>query len=101
MRALALGADFVLCGRAFLFGVGALGQSGGDVVAKILKDDIVNNMPDPGAGTTASLSEYLHSPRPGDAVSGSWRTGNQQQSTQRGMRRRSLQSLHRSAHLRG
>ncbi|MEZ5870240.1 MAG: alpha-hydroxy acid oxidase [Nitratireductor sp.] len=61
MRALALGADFVLCGRAFLFGVAALGQSGGDVVAKILKDDIVNNMHQIGASTTGSLSYYLHS----------------------------------------
>ncbi|MCB1456586.1 MAG: alpha-hydroxy-acid oxidizing protein [Nitratireductor sp.] len=65
MRALAMGADFVLCGRAFLFGVGALGQTGGDVVAKILRDDIVNNMHQIGASTIGSLSDYLHSPEAG------------------------------------
>ncbi|MEM7254487.1 MAG: alpha-hydroxy acid oxidase [Pseudomonadota bacterium] len=43
-RAVALGADFVLCGRAFMFGVTALGGRGGDHVADILKLDLVNNM---------------------------------------------------------
>ena len=44
MRALSLGADFVLLGRAFLYGVGALGQYGGDHVVEILMDDLKNNM---------------------------------------------------------
>ncbi|MEZ5789522.1 MAG: alpha-hydroxy acid oxidase [Nitratireductor sp.] len=61
MRALAMGADFVLCGRAFLFGIGALGQSGGDVVCKILKDDLVNNMHQIGASSTRNLADFLHS----------------------------------------
>ncbi len=44
IRALHLGADFVLLGRAFMFGVAALGQAGGDHVVEILLDDLKNNM---------------------------------------------------------
>lgn len=44
MRALALGADFVLVGRAFMFGICALGEPGAGLVAHILKTDMVNNM---------------------------------------------------------
>lgn len=44
MRALALGADFVLCGRAFIYGVAALGEYGGYHAAQILMDDLKNNM---------------------------------------------------------
>lgn len=43
-RALALGADFVLLGRAFMLGVAALGQRGGDHVAEILRADLICNM---------------------------------------------------------
>ena len=44
MRALALGADFVLLGRAFLYGVAALGLNGAYHVVEILSDDLRNNM---------------------------------------------------------
>ncbi|MFK7937483.1 MAG: alpha-hydroxy acid oxidase [Saprospiraceae bacterium] len=44
LRALSLGADFVLLGRAFIYGVAALGQYGGHHVAEILLDDLKNNM---------------------------------------------------------
>jgi L-lactate dehydrogenase (cytochrome) len=44
LRALHLGAEFVLLGRAFLFGVGALDNHGGDHVVEILMDDLKNNM---------------------------------------------------------
>lgn len=44
MRALSLGADFVLLGRAFIYGVAALGRYGGDHVVEILMDDLKNNM---------------------------------------------------------
>ncbi len=44
MRALSLGADFVLLGRAFVYGVAALGRYGGDHVVEILMDDLQNNM---------------------------------------------------------
>jgi len=44
MRALALGAEFVMLGRAFIYGVAALGKYGGHHVAEILIDDLKNNM---------------------------------------------------------
>lgn len=44
MRALALGADFVLLGRAFQYGVAALGQLGGELTTEILLADLKNNM---------------------------------------------------------
>ena len=44
LRALSLGADFTLLGRAFLFGVAALGAYGGEHVIEILRDDLKNNM---------------------------------------------------------
>jgi L-lactate dehydrogenase (cytochrome) len=56
-RALALGADFVLLGRAFMYGVAALGRAGGDHVAEILKTDLENNMTQLGCGTLAELRQ--------------------------------------------
>ena len=44
VRALALGADFVLLGRAFHYGVAALGPGGGDHVAEILLEETRNVM---------------------------------------------------------
>lgn len=44
LRALHQGADFVLLGRPFLYGVAALGEIGGHHVVEILKDDLQNNM---------------------------------------------------------
>ena len=44
VRAIMLGADFVLLGRAFLYGVAALGDRGGDHVSRLLKEDTTNNM---------------------------------------------------------
>ena len=44
IRALRLGADFVLLGRAFMYGVAALGKLGGDHTAAILIEQIKNNM---------------------------------------------------------
>ena len=44
IRAFALGADFVLCGRAYMYGVAALGKYGGEHTTSILMDDLKNNM---------------------------------------------------------
>ncbi len=44
LKARALGADFVLLGRAFQYGVAALGRRGGDHVAEILFDELKNTM---------------------------------------------------------
>ena len=43
-RAITCGADFVLLGRAFMFGVAALGSKGGDHVVSVLKDELENTM---------------------------------------------------------
>ncbi len=56
-RALALGADFVLAGRAFMYGVAALGPAGGEHVANMLKTDIENNMMQLGARNIEELRE--------------------------------------------
>ena len=54
-RALALGADFVFAGRAFLLGLAAFGVRGGAHVAEIFADDLKNAMIQLGAKTTADL----------------------------------------------
>ncbi len=57
-RALALGADFCLLGRPFLFAVGALGEPGAAHVMALLKDDLRNNMIQLGARSIADLRTY-------------------------------------------
>ena len=44
MKALHLGADFIMAGRPFVYGVSALGRYGGDHIAQTLIDDLRNNM---------------------------------------------------------
>lgn len=56
-RALALGADFVLAGRPFLYGVCALGPAGGGHVATLLREDLANNMIQIGVDSLAGLRE--------------------------------------------
>ena len=51
VRALALGADFVFLGRAFMYGVAAFGNEGGNHVAEILRADLINNMLQLGVST--------------------------------------------------
>jgi isopentenyl diphosphate isomerase/L-lactate dehydrogenase-like FMN-dependent dehydrogenase len=58
-RALALGADFVLCGRAFMYGVAALGSRGGDLVAQMLLEDFKNNMIQLGCRTIQDLRDTV------------------------------------------
>ncbi|WP_299364410.1 alpha-hydroxy acid oxidase [Winogradskyella sp.] len=55
MRALYLGADFVMLGRPFLYGVAALGRYGPDHVTHILSDDLKNNMVQLGVGNIEEL----------------------------------------------
>lgn len=55
IRALALGADFVFLGRAFIYGVAALGESGGAHVTELLIDDLKNNMINLGVSTMAEV----------------------------------------------
>lgn len=61
-RALALGADFCLLGRAFMHGVAALGERGGDQVEAILAADLANNMIQMGVARLADLPSRLVRP---------------------------------------
>ena len=56
-RCLALGADFVMLGRAFMYGVCALGKYGGDHVYDIIKSDIINNMAQLGVSRLEELAD--------------------------------------------
>jgi len=58
-RAIALGADFVLCGRAFMYGTAALGEQGGDHVFELLRDDLKSNMSNLGCKTLAELRDRV------------------------------------------
>lgn len=55
LRALALGADFVMLGRAFHFALGALGAQGVDHLIDILAKDMAANMGQMGARTLSDL----------------------------------------------
>ena len=61
-RAVALGADFVFCGRAFLFGVAALGPQGAGHAYDVLVDELVNVMAQTGCRELADLPERLGNP---------------------------------------
>jgi L-lactate dehydrogenase (cytochrome) len=57
MKALNMGADFVFCGRAFLYGVGALDKYGGEHVYEILNGGLQNAMIQLGVETIPQLKE--------------------------------------------
>lgn len=59
LRALALGADFVMLGRAWHFALGALGARGADHLADILARDLIANMGQLGAADLKSLPAPL------------------------------------------
>ena len=58
MRALYLGADFIMAGRPFIYGVAAIGEYGGDHVAHILIDDLKNNMVQLGVTSVTELRAH-------------------------------------------
>lgn len=59
IKALALGADFVLLGKAFMYGCAALGEKGPHHVADILIEDLTNNMKQLGVESVEELKK-LH-----------------------------------------
>jgi L-lactate dehydrogenase (cytochrome) len=59
LRALALGADFVMLGRAFHFALGALGPRGIDHLIDILAKDMAANMGQIGARSLSDLPETV------------------------------------------
>ena len=58
-RMLALGADFVLMGRPFLFALGALNRQGGEHVMNILKAELQSTMGQLGCSTVDELPSVL------------------------------------------
>jgi len=64
LRALALGADFVMLGRAFHYSVGALGEAGPPHLIHILSDDMRSCMAQIGARDLSDLSARLVDPNP-------------------------------------
>jgi len=57
VRALASGADFVMSGRSFLYGVAALGEAGAEHVVAILTDEVQNAMKQIGCVDVNELDE--------------------------------------------
>lgn len=58
-RALASGAAFTFLGRSFMYGVAALGESGGDHTIAILKTQLKQVMNQVGCEITTDLEKYL------------------------------------------
>jgi len=61
-RALALGADFVFCGRSFMFGLAALGPPGVAHAFDILVDGLLNVMHQTGCETIDDLRQRVVTP---------------------------------------
>lgn len=59
VRALALGADAALAGRAFLYGVGAIGRDGADYVATLLIEEIAVALRQIGVADFADLRNLV------------------------------------------
>ena len=59
LRAMALGADFVMLGRAFHYGLAAMGEPGAAHVLDILRQDMISNMGQLGARNFRDLAACL------------------------------------------
>lgn len=62
LRALALGANFVMMGRAWHYALGALGAKGPAHLADILRKDLIANMGQLGTADLAAVPARLHPP---------------------------------------
>jgi L-lactate dehydrogenase (cytochrome) len=60
LRAVALGADFVMLGRAFHYALGAIGPDGPAHLIHMLSQDMISNMGQMGARTLAELPDPIH-----------------------------------------
>jgi L-lactate dehydrogenase (cytochrome) len=63
LRAIALGADFVMLGRAFHYGLAALGEAGAAHVLDILRQDMIANMGQLGTRHLGELAACLRENR--------------------------------------
>ena len=61
LRAIASGADFVMLGRAFHYGLGAFGAKGAAHVVDILRADLVSNMGQTGARRLSHIKQSVWS----------------------------------------
>ena len=61
LRALALGADFVMMGRAWHYALGALGRDGPKHLANILEEDLIANMSQLGLHSFENCAQCLWS----------------------------------------
>jgi L-lactate dehydrogenase (cytochrome) len=59
-RAIGLGADFVLCGRAYMFGLSALGDRGADHVTTILHNGLIETMHNIGCNSLAEIKDRVN-----------------------------------------
>ena len=59
LRAIALGADFVMFGRAWHYALGALGERGPDHLTEILRLDLESNMGQLGLTTLAGVRDRV------------------------------------------
>lgn len=59
LRAIALGADFVMLGRAFHYGLGAFGAKGAAHVVDILRADLISNMGQIGARSVKDVRQSI------------------------------------------
>jgi len=60
VRMLALGANYVLTGRPFVFASAAMGHKGPDHLIKVLKSELQTTMTQIGCSSVARLPEFLH-----------------------------------------
>lgn len=70
VKALALGADACMAGRAYLYGLGAAGERGVDHVLQLLAADMKRTMALIGCRSVSSIDRDLVSPRTGGAEIG-------------------------------
>ena len=56
---LALGADFVLLGRAFMFALGAIGNNGGEQAMRVLQAELRATLGQLGCTSLRQLPDYL------------------------------------------
>ena len=70
VKAFALGAKFVFCGRAFMWGVSAMGSKGPGHVAELMADEVKTTLVQVGCPKLSDLNEsWLWAPDPGNRPS--------------------------------
>jgi L-lactate dehydrogenase (cytochrome) len=57
---IALGADYVLLGRPFIFSIAAIGDDGPAHLIEVLKLELAGTMAQMGCATLADLPKFLH-----------------------------------------